>query len=79
MLILFSKSEGETLPRCSDNAYPLEVYCGKMFYGPLVIVFQSIKYPHRLRDFVPEFLTQKIEPVVNRDNPKMIFTYQQPT
>lgn len=54
------------LNRCEKNGYPIEVYCRRQFYGPIIIVYSGFHYPHRLRDFCLSDLN-KIESI-NKTN-----------
>lgn len=43
---------------------PLEIYCARYFYGPIVITLGDIEQPYKLRDFRPELLIDTILPLI---------------
>ena len=65
-ILYIKQSSGMILNRCEKNGYPIEVYCRRQFYGPIIIVYSGFHYPHRLRDFCLSDLN-KIESI-NKTN-----------
>ena len=47
---MYIRGEGQWIER-NANANPIEVFCEKYFYGPLVVAFNENSTSHKLVDF----------------------------